>query len=75
MSAANSESRITRLEEGMFFQERLLRELNAALTGQQAQLDAMQRLLEDLREKVLEFNDANGEGGGPVAAKPPHYSA
>ena len=73
MSAADFESRITRLEEGMFFQERLLRDLNTALTDQQAQLDAMRHLLESLREKVLELSEQSGEGG-PVNAKPPHYS-
>ncbi len=37
------EERIARLEETVFFQERLLQDLNAALTGQQRQLDAMER--------------------------------
>lgn len=73
MSAADLEPRIIRLEESLFFQERLLRDLNAALTGQQAQLEAMHSLLEDLRGKVLELGEQNGEGG-PVNTKPPHYS-
>ena len=74
MNAPDLELRIIRLEESLFFQERLLRDLNAALTGQQTQLDAMRGLLEGLREKVLELGELTGEGGGPVNAKPPHYS-
>ena len=74
MSAGDLDSRITRLEEGMFFQERLLRDLNTALTDQQAQLDVMERLLHALQEKVGEISESGQAGGGPVNTKPPHYS-
>ncbi len=69
---SGQEERLARLEEGLFFQERLLQDLNAALTGQQRQLDRMQGELEALREKVLEINALLDENGG-VETRPPHY--
>lgn len=55
------EQRLARLEELSFFQEEQLRQLNAALTAQQTQLDKVERDLADalavirlLREKLAE---------------------
>ena len=47
------EGRIARLEETAFFQEERLKELDSALTAQQAQLDAMERQLADTPENAL----------------------
>ena len=64
--------RIQRLEEQLYFQEESIKQLNQALTGQQFQLDSLQRRLE-LAEKrlaaLLPLLDAGGEAG-----LPPHYS-
>ncbi len=68
-----TEQRLARLEEGLFFQERLLQDLNTALTGQQRQMDRMQSELEALREKVLELSALLDEPGG-VSTPPPHYN-
>lgn len=67
------EERIARLEEGLFFQERLLADLNAALTGQQRQIDALERLAEEMREGLEELRLALETGAGPVNVPPPHY--
>lgn len=67
------EERLARLEETVFFQERLLQELNTALTAQQRQMDAMERALETLGEELAELRTVVETGGGPVNAPPPHY--
>lgn len=64
---------MVRLEEEIFFQERLLQDLNAALTAQQYQMDSMQGELEALREKVLELGALLDASGG-VNTAPPHYN-
>ena len=58
-----TEERIARLEELAYFQETLLSQLNDALTGQQKQLDALEKRLEDLESNVtaLLANDAMPE--------------
>ncbi len=61
------------VEEAVFFQERLLRELNAALTGQQRQLDAMERILEELLAQVEELRLTMEAGNAPANTAPPHY--
>lgn len=70
---AAMEERVSRLEESLFFQERLLDELNAALTGQQRQLDAMERVVAELRGQVEEMRLLLESGGGPANVPPPHY--
>ena len=68
------EDRLARLEETLFFQERLLNELNSALAGQQKQMDTLERGLQDLREQMEELRlSIEIVGGGPVNAPPPHY--
>ncbi|MDR3073971.1 MAG: SlyX family protein [Deltaproteobacteria bacterium] len=67
------EERLARLEEGLFFQERLLNELNAALTDQQRRMDALERRMEGMRLQVEELLLLLEEGGG-VNIPPPHYS-
>lgn len=67
------ERRIARLEEGLFFQERLLEDLNAALAGQQRQLDAMERTLAETRALAEDLRLLLEAGGGTGNAPPPHY--
>lgn len=68
-----TEDRLARLEESVFFQERLLNELNEALTGQQRQLDAMARTQELLSARMEELRRTMTSGEAPVNAPPPHY--
>ena len=65
------EQRLTRLEELNFFQEQRLKELDAARTAQQSQLDTVEKELADalavirlLREKLSEQ---------PDNSLPPHF--
>lgn len=74
MSGALSEAldaRLARLEETAFFQEERLRELDAALTAQQAQMDAMERQLADLRALTRALRDKLADA--PEATLPPHF--
>lgn len=66
-----AEARLARLEETAFFQEERLRELDAALTAQQAQMDAMERQLADLRALVRSLRDKLADA--PEATLPPHF--
>lgn len=66
------EERIDRLEESLFFQERLVEDLNTALSAQQRQLDAMERALEETRGLVEEIRLLMDAGGG-ANVPPPHY--
>lgn len=67
------ERRIARLEESLFFQDRLLSGLNDALTGQQHQLDSMEESLKELRERMEEMRLLLERGTGPANTPPPHY--
>jgi SlyX protein len=67
------EERVARLEEISFFQERLLQDLNAALTRQQRQLDAMERTLDEMGVRVEELRLAVEAGNAPANTPPPHY--
>lgn len=67
------EDRLVRLEETLFFQERLLTELNAALAGQQKQMDSLERMAADLRDKMDDLRQSVEAGAGPVNVPPPHY--
>ena len=68
-----AEDRIARLEETLFFQERLLQDLNTALTAQQRQIDSMERALEFLGGRMEELLLTVESGNGPVNTPPPHY--
>ena len=68
-----AEERIARLEETLFFQERLLQELNTALTSQQREIDVMARALEKLGAQVDELRLTVEAGNGPANIPPPHY--
>lgn len=64
------EGRLARLEETAFFQEERLRELDSALTAQQAQLDAIERQLADVRSLARSLRDKLADV--PENALPPH---
>ena len=64
------EGRLARLEETTFFQEERLKELDSALTAQQAQLDAMERQLADLRGLAKALRDKLTDA--PENTLPPH---
>lgn len=66
------EEQIARLEELAYFQEKLLGQLNEALTGQQAQLDALEKRLAGLEENVSALLEAS-DGNAPANTLPPHY--
>lgn len=69
------ESRLSRLEENAFFQEKYVEELNAALTGQQRQIDEMARQMDEMRTQLEELRllleDARV---GLADVPPPHYN-
>lgn len=65
-------SRLERLEEQVFFQERSLNALHEALVLQQAQLDQLETRVERMEEKVRTLWEIVGEDGGETTL-PPHY--
>lgn len=66
------EERVARLEETLYFQERLVNDLSTALAAQQRQIDVVERAMEEVRAHVEELRLLLEEGGG-VNAPPPHY--
>ena len=56
-----AEEQIARLEELAYFQENLLSQLNEALTGQQKQLDMLEKRLAELEANVTTLLDAAPE--------------
>lgn len=69
-----AEERIAQLEETMYFQDKIVRELNDALTAQQFQLDEMEKRMLAMQTKLRALLPALDEGGtddGP----PPHYGS
>ncbi|MBO4314125.1 MAG: SlyX family protein [Desulfovibrio sp.] len=65
------QERLDRLEELCYFQEKRISELNDALTGQQSQIDLLEKkllaageILRVLRENMTE---------APVSTLPPHH--
>lgn len=66
-----AEEQIARLEELAYFQENLLSQLNEALTGQQKQIDMLEKRIVELETNVTMLIDASQEG--PTNTLPPHY--
>ena len=64
------ENRLTRLEELTFFQEERIEKLDAALTAQQTQLDAVERELADARLVIRALRDKMAQQ--PENTLPPH---
>lgn len=67
------ESRLIRLEETAVFQERLISELNEALTGQQRQLDRLEKELLDARALIRELSALLDQDKQQRVELPPHY--
>ena len=65
------EIRLTRLEELSFFQEEQLKELNAALTAQQEQLDRLEQQMSDALVLLRLLRDKLADQ--PENAPPPHF--
>ena len=68
----NVQEKINRLEELSWFQEKLLGELNEALTAQQRQLDRIEKRLAMIEERVRQLQQSCGQDA-PVNTLPPHY--
>ena len=66
------EEQITRLEEQAYFQEKLLSQLNEALTFQQSQIDFLERRIAELEQNVTSLLEASPQDA-PVNTLPPHY--
>ena len=64
--------RLARLEETLFFQERLLAALNEALAAQQGQMDTLRKTLQQAEEHIKELRFIMDAGGGESTV-PPHY--
>lgn len=62
--------RLARLEEGQYFQEKNLQELNAALIAQQTHMDVLEKRLALVEEKLGALQSLMDEGG--TATVPPH---
>ncbi len=67
---AELEQRLALLEEGMYFQEKLLKELDEALQAQQKHLDFLEKKLTLTEEKLAEALAQNSEGF--EQGMPPH---
>lgn len=64
--------RLARLEEQLFFQERLIAELNEALTSQQHQLDVLETRCLRAEGKLTTLWEQFTDDGGELTV-PPHY--
>ncbi len=60
------------LEEKLMFQQRALEELNGVVLRQQADLDRLDRELQNLRTLVQAWGE-HGTGEDLPHEKPPHY--
>ncbi len=68
----NPDDRITELETRLAWQERLIGELNDALAAQQRQIDALEKTVGRMRERLLAALDS-GLARPDEEAPPPHY--
>lgn len=66
------EERIIELETRLSFQDRLLQELNDVVTGQQKQMDALEKDMRRIREYLKTATP--GDAAPPAEdVPPPHY--
>lgn len=68
---SEAEERLNRLEEQNYFLEQTLKELNAALTGQQEVLQAQEQRLALAEARLRALLPLLEDGGRPEP--PPHY--
>ncbi len=73
MAAPSDEARLARLEETLFFQERLIAELNESLTLQQAEIFRLDRELRNAQEHIRELRLLVNPDGLVMSEVPPHY--
>lgn len=64
------DDRLTRLEELTFFQEERIRQLDAALTAQQMQLDKLEQAFSDATSVIRILREKLGDQ--PENTLPPH---
>jgi SlyX protein len=69
----SNEERLIRLEETVVFQERLLRDLNDALTGQQFQIDRLEKELLAASVLIRDLHAQANEDKQRTVEIPPHY--
>jgi SlyX protein len=69
----DNEERLIRLEETVVFQERLLRDLNDALTGQQFQIERLEKELLAARALIRDLHAQVNEDKQRAVEIPPHY--
>jgi len=65
------DTRLQDIEYKIAFQERLLEQLNEALTGQQQQLDDLRRQIRDMNRNIESQNEQFSRPDDE--APPPHY--
>jgi uncharacterized coiled-coil protein SlyX len=63
-------ARIDALEERLTYQDETIEQLNATITAQWKQIDALTRQLAGLNERLQE---AEGNAPAPANERPPHY--
>ena len=68
----DTEEKLVRLEEQAYFQEKLLAQLNEALTFQQAQIDLLEKRIAELEQNVTSLLEASPQDA-PAHVLPPHY--
>ncbi len=67
---ADQEHRLVLLEEGLYFQEKLLKDLDEVIQEQQKQITVLEKKLAHTEEKLASLMAQND--GGFVQTVPPH---
>jgi SlyX protein len=62
--------RVDALEARIAYQDDTIETLNATITEQWKQIEALRRQLAALSDRL---QDAEARGGGPTSERPPHY--
>jgi len=70
MSEKELSARIDALEERLTYQDEAIEQLNATITAQWKQIDALTRQLVALSERLQE---AEANAPAPASERPPHY--
>lgn len=70
MSEKELSERIDALESRLMYQDETIEQLNATITAQWTQIDALTRQLAALSERLQE---AEASAAGPANERPPHY--
>jgi SlyX protein len=70
MSEKELSGRIDALEERAMYQDETIEQLNATITAQWKQIDALTRQLAALTERLQE---AEANAPAPASERPPHY--